>query len=290
MQHMGVSTFPSRAAPHAPGCSRGVALMWLQLLPWPPQSPVLCQALGSSSVPSQPLPLLESPCALVQAPLYWGCRGVERLHRGVRAEGIEGLGAPGRAHSPARALCCRRRFARCIRALCEQHNLSFLPSLPACFAITAGSRWEMGGWWRGCGDRDRGEDGGWGSLPGPVGCIPIQLGLSSEAAAERSRQGSVLGDSDGGSEWGTVPRAHQGCNAQVLCCGSPSGYSAQERCRGSFARDPHWGTMLGTGAAVPQRHISALLTSTAPPKCSCPEPPLSWGANSPLGSGGPLPT
>lgn len=141
-------------------------------------------------------------------------------------------------------------------------------------------RWEVGGGAAGTGIEERMGAGA--PCQDQWAASQPSLGLSSEAAAERSRQGSVLGDSDGGSEWGTVPRAHQGCNAQVLCCGSPSGYSAQERCRGSFVRGPHWGTMLGTGAAVvPQRHISALLTSTAPPKCSCPEPSLSWGANSP---------
>lgn len=52
VQHMGVSTFPSRAALHAPACPGGAALMWLQQ-PLPPWSPPCC---GSRSVPGQPPP------------------------------------------------------------------------------------------------------------------------------------------------------------------------------------------------------------------------------------------
>lgn len=129
MQHMGVSAFPSRAALHAPGCSGGAALMWLQLLPWPPQCPRAVpgtwQQLSAQPAPASPgVPACPcaSPSTLGLRGRGKGCTRVLEL-RGCRGRGLLAVPTP-----PPCALCRRRRFARCIRALCEQHNLGFLPS------------------------------------------------------------------------------------------------------------------------------------------------------------------
>lgn len=142
VQHMGVSAFPSRAALCTPSGSEGAALMWLQPLPRPLSPPVLCQALGSGSGPSQPLPRPGSLSAL---------RAVAGAVQGAGAEGTQGLGAPGRAHSPTScpvpgSLCQMDPSA--VRAAQPR-----LPPLPACFAITAGSpgRWGLVEWLRGQG-------------------------------------------------------------------------------------------------------------------------------------------
>lgn len=231
---------------------------------------MLCQALGSRSVPTQPLPHPGSLCALVQF-LCTGAAGMwQRLHRSVRAEGTQGLGAPGRAHTPAscsvQPVSLFPTHPSTVRAA-----QSRLPPLPSCFAITAGSRWEM---------RVAGGAAGTG-IGARIGAgAPCQdqwaasqpsSGLSSEAAAEPSVGGTVLGDSDGGSEWGTVPAAHTGLQCPGVVCPH----------RGAMPRDCAWGALpgvhtggpyWGTGAAaVPQRHISALLTTTVSPKSSCPQ-------------------
>lgn len=89
---MGVSAFPSRAAPHAPGCSGGAALMWLQQPPPSCLPPFLLPSLLPSFPPAS--------AAAPRGARRWASRGhlsSSRLAPGRRAHGEEPGAHP---HSP----------------------------------------------------------------------------------------------------------------------------------------------------------------------------------------------
>lgn len=275
MQHMGVSAFPSRAAPHAPGCSGGAALMWLQPCHGPPSPPCCARPLAVAQCPASPC-LSRGPCVPLCQPLLARAAGMwQRLHTGLGAEGVQGLGAPGGARPPP---WCPVPPA----SLCQMHPSavraaqSRLPPLPARFAITAGSRWEMGvaggaaetAIWARMGTGAPCQD--------QWGCSKPSWGLSSEAAAEPSEQGTVWGSPSGCRAWGPC-----GVRCPGLCCGSTPGYPVQGLSLGSFARGLHWGTLPGDlagGQGLLWLHISA---TTVPLKFSCPQAVTILGCQQP---------
>lgn len=141
---------------------------------------------GSSSTPSQLLPhpgslLCKSLCSGA-AGVWKGCTGVSEL-RGCRAGGSWPCPHPRLCPVPPAPLC--QMHPSTVRA--AQSQLPPLP--PRLFCNHSRVPLGDGGWWRGRGDRDRGEDGGWCSLPGPVGCIPTELGAKLRGSSRTQHAG-----------------------------------------------------------------------------------------------------
>lgn len=248
VQHMGVSAFPSRAAPHAPGCSGGAALMWLQqpLPPWlpPPRTvPAAWQPVGVPPAPASPavrarfartagqavggdaVRSLGDAVALARA-RYGAGRGCTRVCESTR--GCAG-GLAGRALG--RRAMCRRPISSPDASERRANGAIMVSSLRRLFCNRGRGPPGAGG--SAMGTRTGMETGA--PLPGPTCRIPTRLRADPSVPGERAQ--------------GTV-----------------AALFPQSRCR---------------------RRVSPLCTVAVPPKCSRPwtgaEPSPSWGTSSPPG-------
>lgn len=250
MQHMGVSAFPSRAAPHAPGCSGGAALMWLQQpLPWPPPPrtvPAAWQPVGVLPAPASPTVRARFARSAGQAVGGDAVRWLGDAVALARARYEAGHGCTRVCESTRGCVGCAGGLA--LRALGRRAMCRRLISLPDASERCANSAIMVSSLRRLFCNRGRGPLGAGGSamgmrmgmetgapLPGPTCRIPPR----------RQADPSVPGDRAQGTVAALFP---------------------QSRCR---------------------RRVSPLCTIAVPPKCSCPwtgaEPSPSWGTSSPPG-------